>query len=298
MPDYQKSKIYQIVSPSHPEVPPYYGSTTQTLSSRMSGHKRKYKAGKGTTAKLILCYDDAIILLVENFPCKTKSELLKREGEIIKVSKCCNKLIPTGLNVIDYKNGKIYKIYSPSHQEIDPYYGSTIQTLKKRFSGHKHGNKNKTGCVSNKIMIFEDAIIELVELFPCNNIEELNTREGWWILNNPCINKKNSIPRTQENITQYQINYRNDNKKKLQEYRDNNRIQQRQKNNIKAIEYRQKNRDKINEKQNKKRAEKKDELNEKARKKRIEDPEYREKINKKLREYYYKKKAEKLNSTV
>jgi hypothetical protein len=31
---------------------------------------------------------------------------------------------------------------------------------------------------------------ELVEDFPCDNKEQLRQREGWYIQNNPCVNKR------------------------------------------------------------------------------------------------------------
>jgi hypothetical protein len=96
MPDYKNSKIYKIVSPSNPDLI-YYGSTIQSLSSRMSGHRttyRKYIRGEikyYIRAYDILKYEDAIILLVENFSCNNKEELHKKEGEYILNNDCVNK---------------------------------------------------------------------------------------------------------------------------------------------------------------------------------------------------------------
>jgi hypothetical protein len=89
---YQNGKIYQIVSYSHPELI-YYGSTIQSLSVRMAGHRRDMKRGRKTTAEQIICFDDANILLIENYPCNSKEELNKREGEYIKNNLCVNKNI-------------------------------------------------------------------------------------------------------------------------------------------------------------------------------------------------------------
>jgi len=86
MPNYQNSKIYKIISPSNPDLI-YYGSTTQKLNTRFSMHKYKPIKSSG----LILCFDDAIIVLVESYPCNTKEELLKKEGEYILNNNCVNK---------------------------------------------------------------------------------------------------------------------------------------------------------------------------------------------------------------
>ena len=73
---------------------------------------------------------------------------------------------------MDYKNGKIYTIRS---KETDLYYiGATVAPLSKRFNAHKR----TTDCRSREIMKYPDAYIELYEVFPCANKEELNKREG------------------------------------------------------------------------------------------------------------------------
>ena len=41
MPDYQKSKVYKLWSPSKNII--YYGSTVETISQRLAKHKCKFK---------------------------------------------------------------------------------------------------------------------------------------------------------------------------------------------------------------------------------------------------------------
>jgi hypothetical protein len=84
----------------------------------------------------------------------------------------------------DYKQGKIYAIRS--HQTEQIYIGSTTQTLPVRFGEHK---KKTNACNSKLILQYEDAYIELIELFPCNSKEELNKKEGEHIRLNNCVNK-------------------------------------------------------------------------------------------------------------
>ena len=92
--DYQKGKIYMIWSGDER----YYGSTTDTLSKRMVGHRGSYKAnpGKTTAHKLFDTYgvENCKIELVEEFPCNSKDELLAREGVYIRENNCVNKVIP------------------------------------------------------------------------------------------------------------------------------------------------------------------------------------------------------------
>lgn len=95
MPDYFYGKIYKIHSPSHPDEGVYIGSTCQPLSMRMGGHRRDYKKFKNgkisyVTSFKFLEYDDAIIELVCKYPCNSKQELNRQEGEHIKKSSCCS----------------------------------------------------------------------------------------------------------------------------------------------------------------------------------------------------------------
>jgi len=92
----------------------------------------------------------------------------------------------------DYQKGKIYKIYSLNGTPEDVYYGSTVQTLAQRMSKHREQGKNSNKCKSSIIFDkfgIENCIIELVEYYPCNTVEELNAKEGYYHRNNPCVNK-------------------------------------------------------------------------------------------------------------
>ena len=97
MEKYQNSKIYNIVSKSSDLV--YYGSTYCKLSYRLSGHKSDYKSylnGKRNyrSSYELMKLGDAQIILVEDFPCDTKKELLAREGYYIRNNECINKYVP------------------------------------------------------------------------------------------------------------------------------------------------------------------------------------------------------------
>ena len=77
MPDYDNGKIYQLVFADRPER--YIGSTTQELHQRLSGHRSTSASLK--VKKLV----DAVgrmnvrIILIEDYPCSNKNELLSRE---------------------------------------------------------------------------------------------------------------------------------------------------------------------------------------------------------------------------
>ena len=91
------------------------------------------------------------------------------------------------MNENKYINSKIYKIICNITGEI--YYGSTYQTLSKRLKGHVSDTKHIRQCISKQIILRGDYNIALVEDYPCLYKKELREREGYYQLNNPCINK-------------------------------------------------------------------------------------------------------------
>ena len=96
-----------------------------------------------------------------------------------------------------HSQGKIYKICDNAYTRI--YYGSTTQALCKRISEHRSEYKRyKNGkgkeYYKSVFIIFdefglENCKIELVELFPCENKNQLHQKEGEYIKNNQCVNK-------------------------------------------------------------------------------------------------------------
>ena len=95
MPDYKNGKIYALRSYKTDNI--YIGSTTQSLSQRLGGHKRDYKKwlnkkGRWCSSFEIIKQEDYYIELIEYADCKTKAELHKKEGETIRKLNCVNKI--------------------------------------------------------------------------------------------------------------------------------------------------------------------------------------------------------------
>lgn len=87
---------------------------------------------------------------------------------------------------LDYKYGKIYVIRSYKTNLV--YVGSTTQHLCQRMSKHrinyKQWLKNGTGFMTSyKLLDFDDAYIELLEEYPCENKNQLQRKEGEYIRN-------------------------------------------------------------------------------------------------------------------
>ena len=103
----------------------------------------------------------------------------------------------------DYSLGKIYKIVSDQTDDI--YIGSTCQKLlSMRLAGHKLSYARWLGGKHNYISSFEilkydDCKIILIESYPCNDKNELLSRERYWVENTKCINK-NVPSRSKKNI--------------------------------------------------------------------------------------------------
>ena len=103
--------------------------------------------------------------------------------------------------------GLIYRITSESTPLV--YIGSTTKSLKKRFWGHKASYKgwleSKIEYVTSfEILKFDDAKIELIEEFPCDDIQELRRREGEIIRQTEnCVNKHIAGRTRQECMTEY-----------------------------------------------------------------------------------------------
>ena len=104
---YKNGKIYKLVSSGTPVV--YYGSTTQSLATRLSKHKGR----NDCCSKELFDAGEVSIVLVEEFPCNNKYELLARERIYIEFMLnnfthrvICNKKIPTRTNSEYYRDNR------------------------------------------------------------------------------------------------------------------------------------------------------------------------------------------------
>ena len=138
---YNSSKIYKISSNLTDKI--YIGSTTQTLAQRLSEHVRGYKHYIKTNTKYItsceiIKLDDYYITLIEECNFNNKSQLLKREGEVIKLN----------LNIVVNKI-----IAGRTHTE---YYNDNHETILDKRRQYNIDNKqviserNKQQYINNK----------------------------------------------------------------------------------------------------------------------------------------------------
>jgi hypothetical protein len=152
----------------------------------------------------------------------------------------------------DYKNGKIYKLWSPLGSEI--YIGSTVNSLAKRKADHKAHYNNDRGC-SSEILFekYNDVRIELIEEFPCENKMELNKKEGYYIRTLDCVNRC-IAGRT---MKEYNKEWYENNKEQKKEYDKQFREKNKEKIKEKKKQYHEKNKEYLNQKRKERRAKKK-----------------------------------------
>lgn len=100
--------------------------------------------------------------------------------------------------MVNYQLAKIYKIECNSTKLV--YYGSTIEpSLCRRLAGHRSHYENfKSGKKQKYKEVFEvlkhnNFKISLIENYPCNNKDELSAKKQYYILNNECVNKDNTL---------------------------------------------------------------------------------------------------------
>ena len=89
-------RVYSIRS--HQTTDIYIGSTTQTLSQRMTDHRKNYKQyldkkKNYITSYEIIQYEDAYIELLFEGEFESKNALERKEGNYIREMNCVNKII-------------------------------------------------------------------------------------------------------------------------------------------------------------------------------------------------------------
>lgn len=120
MPNYQEGKIYTIRN-YNDDTMIYVGSTIATLPRRIAEHRSKCKAGKKNSLYSHIDNNDWscwYIELYEYYPCNNRTELEKREGEVIRLIGSINKNI-TGQTIKEWKEKNADKIkeYRKNYKE-------------------------------------------------------------------------------------------------------------------------------------------------------------------------------------
>ena len=116
---YINGKIYAIVSESAGLT--YYGSTIQRLSQRKGEHAMAYRNALihncyKCSSFEVLKHKDAKIVLIEEYPCKTKLELEQREGYYQTNNPCIN-INKAGRNTKEYRKTEEYRNFRKEYMK-------------------------------------------------------------------------------------------------------------------------------------------------------------------------------------
>ena len=137
------------------------------------------------------------------------------------------------MRIGNLENCKIYKVVSLNNPEL-VYYGHTSQTLAQRFTTHK-SKANKS--ISKQIIEKGNAVILLVEDYPCQSEDQARAGEAFYILNNVCVNKNLPNRNHKDSMKNWQVTHKEHWNKYLRDrYANKKLVQLNINNNNNAIE--------------------------------------------------------------
>jgi flagellar biosynthesis GTPase FlhF len=207
---YTNGKIYKITDTSYNEC--YIGSTVQTLSQRIAGHRGNHKQFlKDKKVRLVSVYtlfdnyglENCKIELLELCPCNSLIELRQREGYYIKALECVNKNI-AGRTQREYVNENKDKL-SELRKQHNIENKDTLSEHRKQ-----HYNENK------------DTITECRKQYERENKDKISDRrQKYYNENKDTIRqrRKQQYNENKDKITERRKEYRSENKDKLKEQR-------------------------------------------------------------------------------
>lgn len=116
--NYQNGKIYTIRC-KNDDTLIYVGSTTTSLCLRMAEHRKMtLKKYENNFYSKIEDWKDWYIELYENFPCNSREELFKREGEVIREIGTLNSRI-AGRTHKEWREDNVDKIRDKNKQNYE-----------------------------------------------------------------------------------------------------------------------------------------------------------------------------------
>ncbi len=170
---YEKGKIYKLIDNTNGNI--YIGSTIQSLANRKSKHKQAtIKKINKCRSKLIIDNGDYDIILIENYPCSSKEELLARERYFIENTECINKNRPIitieerkeyeikyaneNKDLIKTKSKEWYKNNKDKKKEYDEKYREEKKEhYKKYFKEHQQINKERISKYKKQLADYQNS---------------------------------------------------------------------------------------------------------------------------------------------
>lgn len=198
MVDYSKGQIYKIWDTSFTKC--YIGSSVQPLSKRFQKHKSDYEKFLNDKCNYVSVFEifnefgveNCKIFWEENFPCSSKKELEKREGEIQKTNDCVNKVIAGRTSRERYEENKETIL---SKNAI--YYANNKDKISEQPKKYREENaeemkiKRKNNYESNR-----DKVIEKQKVYYNEHKEEISEKKK----RNTVLNIKRKKNKKERNI--------------------------------------------------------------------------------------------------
>jgi hypothetical protein len=172
-----KGSVYAIRSHQTKDI--YIGSTKETLSHRMAGHRRHYKLYLNdkynyVTSFELLQYEDAYIELIELIEYNNKSELTAREGHHIRNINCVNKRIENRTKKEWHNNNK-----EQIKDYLKDYYEKNKEQIKEQSQNYYENNKEQI--VEKKQDYYEknkEQIKKKSQEYRINNKEQIKNKQN------------------------------------------------------------------------------------------------------------------------
>ena len=237
MADYSKGQIYKVWDNAYTKC--YVGSTVQQLCKRMDKHRsdyKKYLNGSVNFLSIFNLFDEfgvenCKIEWVEDYPCSSKKELHKKEGEHQKNCDCVNKLI-AGRRKKEHHNDNKEEIRTKQKEQ----YINNKEYYRKKANKYNNQNKDKIKVQNNKKYI-QNKVFRLKKQKDYYNehIDEIKEK------------KKQYRAEHREELSEKRKEYRNNNVERFKEYDKQHYDKYRDKKIEYQKEYRKNNKEKLKE---------------------------------------------------
>ena len=144
---YENGKIYKVVDVGFNKC--YIGSTCEMLSKRMERHRNSYRKYLRTDEMETRCHllfdefgvENCKIMLIENYPCNSKEELFRKEGEYIQNLDCINRYVAGRTRQAHFKE-HAEEIRERNRQHKKIVYEQNPQIYKDRVKAYQEKNKD------------------------------------------------------------------------------------------------------------------------------------------------------------
>ena len=237
MVDYSKGQIYKIWDISFTKC--YIGSSVQPLCKRFQKHKSDYKKFLNGECHYVSVFEifnefgveNCKIFWEEDYPCNSKKELEKREGEIQKTNDCVNKVIAGRSSRERYEENKETIL---SKNTI--YYANNKDKIMEQRKKHREENAEEMKLRNKKnYEAHREERIEKQTKYYNEHKEEISEK------------KKQYRAEHQEGVKQKRKEYRENNLDKYKEYDKKQYEKHREKKVEYQREYRKNNPEKLKE---------------------------------------------------